>query len=67
MTRAAPTTREKTEKSDTSHNDQDSDVSFEIDNNEEIDVTEIEKEEWIEHIKRNIFEAIEKIENVKIR
>ena len=35
-------------KSDTSHNDQDSDVSFEIDNDEEIDAAEIEEEEWVE-------------------
>ena len=34
-------------KSDTSHNDQDSDVSFEIDNDEEIDAAEIEEEEWV--------------------
>ena len=33
-------------KSDTSHNDQDSDVSFEIDNDEEIYAAEIEEEEW---------------------
>ena len=31
-------------KSDTSHNDQDSDVSFKIDNDEEIDTSEIEEE-----------------------
>ena len=37
-------------KSDTSHNDQDSDVSFEIDNDEEIDAAEIEEEEWVEYI-----------------
>ena len=34
-------------KSDTSHNDQDSDMSFEIDNDEEIDAAEIEEEEWV--------------------
>ena len=28
------------------HSDQDSDVSFESDNDEEIDTTEIDKEEW---------------------
>ena len=38
-------------KSDTSHNDQDSDVSFDIDDVEEIDVAEIEDEEWVEYIK----------------
>ena len=37
-------------KSDTSHNDQDSDVSFEIDHDEEIDAAEIEEEEWVEYI-----------------
>ena len=42
-------------KSDTSHNDQDSDVSFEIDNDIEIDAAEIEEE------------AMEKMENEKIR
>ena len=39
-------------KSDTSHNDQDSDVSFEIDNDEEIDAAEIKEEEWVEYIKK---------------
>ena len=46
-------------KSDTSHNDQDSDVSFEIDNDEEIDAAEIEEEEWVEYIKRSTSEALE--------
>ena len=54
-------------KSDTSHNDQDSDVSFEIDNDEEIDAAEIEEEQWVEHIKRSTIEAMEKMENEKIR
>ena len=53
-------------KSDTSHNDQDSDVSFEIDKDEEIDAVEIEEEEWVEYIKRTI-DATEKMENEKIR
>ena len=57
----------KTEKSDTSHNGQDSDVSFEIDNDEETDAAEIEEEEWVEYIRRSIIEAIEKMENKKIR
>ena len=34
-------------KSGTSHNDQDSDVSFEIDNDEEIDAAEMEEEDWV--------------------
>ena len=54
-------------KSYVSHNDQDSDVSFEIDNDEEIDAEEIEEEEWVEYIKRNTIEAMEKMENKKIR
>ena len=47
-------------KSDTSPNDQDSDVSFESDNDEEIDAAEIEEEDWIEYIKRSTNEALEK-------
>ena len=54
-------------KSDTSHNGQDSDVSFEIDNDEEIDAAEIEEEEWVEYIKRSTIEAVEKMVNKKIR
>ena len=54
-------------KSDASHNDQDSDVSFEIDNDEEIDAAEIEEEEWVEYIKRSTIQAMKKMENEKIR
>ena len=54
-------------KSDTSHNDQDSDVSFESDNDEEIDAAEIEEGESVEDIKRSTNEAVEKMENEKIR
>ena len=54
-------------KSNTSHNGQDSDVSFEMDNDEEIDAAEIEEEEWVEYTKRSTIEAIEKMENKKIR
>ena len=54
-------------KNDTSHNDQDSDVSFETDNGEEIDAAEIEEEEWVEYIERSTIEATEKMENEKIR
>ena len=50
MTRAALATRAKTEKVTNAHNDQDSDVSFEIDNDEEIDTPVIEEEDWIEYI-----------------
>ena len=54
-------------KSDTSHDDQDSDVSFEIDNDEEIDAAEIEEEDWVEYIKRSTNEAKEKMGSEKIR
>ena len=53
--------------SDTSHNDHDSDVSFEIDNDEEIDLAEIEEEDWVEYIKRSTNEATEKMFFEKIR
>ena len=52
-------------KSDTSHHDQDSDVSFEIGNDEEIDAAEIEEEEWVEYIERSTIEVMEKMENEK--
>ena len=39
-------------KNDTSHNDQYSDVSFEIDNDEDIDAAEIEEEDWVEYIEK---------------
>ena len=55
------------EKSDISHNDQDSDVSFESDNDEEIDAAEIEEEDWVVFIVRSTNEAAEKMENEKIR
>ena len=53
MTRAALTTRAKMEKATNAHNDQDSDVSFEIDNDEEIDTPLIEEEDWIEYNRRS--------------
>ena len=37
-------------KSSVSHNDQDSDVSFESDNDEEIDAAEIKEEDWVDYI-----------------
>ena len=49
------------------HNDQDNDVSFEHDTNKKIDTTVIEEEDLIEYIKRSTNEAIEKMENAKIR
>ena len=36
--------------SSNTHNDQDSDVSFENDTDEEIDITVIEEEDWIEYV-----------------
>ena len=53
--------------SSVSHNDQDSDVSFESDNDEEIDAAEIEEEDWVDYIKRSTNEAMEKMGNEKIR
>ena len=53
--------------STTTHNDVDSDVSFEDDADEEIDTISIEEEDWIEYIKRSTEEAIEKMERAKIR
>ena len=44
-----------------SHNDQDSDVSFESDNDEEIDAAEIEEEDWVDCIKKSTNEAIVKM------
>ena len=49
------------------HNDQDSGISFENDTDEEIDTTVMEEEEWIGYIKRSTNDAMEKMENVKIR
>ena len=54
-------------KSDTSHNDQDSHVSLEIDKDEETDAAEIKEEEWVEYIERSTIEVVEKMENEKIR
>ena len=51
--------------STTTHNDVDSDVSFEDDADEEIDTTSIEEEDWFEYIKRSIEEAIEKMVSAK--
>ena len=50
-----------------SHNDQDSDVSLEIDNDEEIDAAEIKEEEWVEYIERSTIDVVEKMDNEKIR
>ena len=47
--------------------DQDGGISFENDTDDEIDTTAIEEEEWIEYVKRSTDEAIEKLENAKIR
>ena len=43
-------------------------VSFEDDaDDEEIDTTLIEEEDWIEYIKRSTEEAMEKMESAKLR
>ena len=53
--------------STTTHNDVDSEVSFEDDADDEIDTTLIEEEDWIEYIKRSTEEAMYKMESAKIR
>ena len=53
--------------STTTHNDVDSDGSFEDDADDEIDTTLIEEEDWIEYIKRSTEDAMEKMECAKIR
>ena len=50
-----------------SHKDQDSDASFKIDTDEEIDTTEIEEEDWVDYTNRSTNEAIEKMGKEKIR
>ena len=49
------------------HRDQDSDVSFESDNDEEIDASEFEEEDWVDYINRSTNEAIENMGNEKMR
>ena len=49
------------------HNDQDSNISFENDTDDEMDTTEIEEEDWIDYIKRSTEEAIDKMDDAKIR
>ena len=49
------------------HYDQDSDISFENGIDDEIDTTAIEEEECIDYIERSTDEAVEKMENKKIR
>ena len=49
------------------HEDQDSDVSFENDTEEELDTTVIEKEDWVDNIIRSTNDDMEKMGNEKIR
>ena len=53
--------------SSNTHNDQDSDVSFENDTEEEVDAAEVEEEEWMDYMQRSTNDAIEKMGNEKIR
>ena len=52
--------------STTTHNDVDSEVSFEDDADDEIDTTLIEEEDWIDYIKRSTEQAVDKMESAKI-
>ena len=40
---------------------------FENGTEEEIDTTEIEEEDWVEYLKRSTNDAMERMENAKIR
>ena len=53
--------------STTTHNDVDSEVSFEDDADDEIDTTLIEEQDWIEYIKRSTEDAMKKMECAMIR
>ena len=64
LTRVAQTTSENW-KSYVSHNDKDSDVSFESDNDEEVDAAEIEEEDWIECIKKEFQWSYENDERMR--
>ena len=50
-----------------SKDDVDSEVKFDEDSDKEIYTIEIEEEDWIEHIKRNTVDALDKMERAKIR
>ena len=49
------------------HDDVDSEVTFEDDADEEMDTTAIEEEDWIECMKRSTVDAMDKMERAKIR
>ena len=49
------------------HNDQDSNISVENDTDDEMDRTEIEEENWFDYRKRSTEEAIDKMDDAKIR
>ena len=49
------------------HDDVDSEVTFDDDPDEEMDTIEIEEEDWIEYIKRSTVDALDKMERAKIR
>ena len=53
--------------SSNTHNDQDSDISFENDTDEEIDTTVIEEEDWIDYIKEAQTKPWKRWINAKIR
>ena len=49
------------------HDDVDSEVTFEDDPDEEMDTTAIGEEDWIDYIKRSTVDALDKMERAKIR
>ena len=50
-----------------SEDDLDSGVSFDEDSEKDIDTVEIEEEDWIDYIRRSTADAIDKMEQAKIR
>ena len=50
-----------------SEDDVDSGVSFDEDSEQDIDTVEIEEEDWIDYIRRSTADAIDKIEQARIR
>ena len=49
------------------HDDVDSEVTYEEDSDEEMDTIETEEEDWIEYMKRSTVDALDKMERAKIR
>ena len=55
------------DQSTNSEDDMDSGVTFEEDSEKDIDTAEIEEEDWFEYIRRSTAEAVDKMDQTKIR